>query len=157
MTQSYVLTLKTLKTLGLPWLCGWQQHFAGIVYDQHISTIVFSNWGPGCTFLLWSLVLLLCKCTAPPDCGDFFWHSLNSTTSQGIWLCTSISVCWPAFCLVTPCCTTELSCTSLRSSLQQALQAVSCSFSSLWSFPNSGSILAQVQSPALTVALSSHT
>lgn len=72
MTQSYVLTLKTLKTLGLPCLCGLQQHFAGIVYDQHISTIVFSNWGPGCTFLLWRVVLLLSKCTFPPECGEFF-------------------------------------------------------------------------------------
>lgn len=124
MTQSYVLTLKTLKTLGLPWLCGLQQHFAGIVYDQHISIIVFSNWGPGCMFLLWSVVLLLCKCTVPPECGDFFWHNLNNTTSKGIWPYTSVSLCWSAFCLVLPCCTTELSCTLLRSSLQQSLHAV---------------------------------
>lgn len=50
--------------------------------------------------------------------------------------------------------TTELLCTSLMSSVQQPLRSVSCSFSSLSSFPIlPADISAQALSPGFTVAL----
>lgn len=131
MTQSYFLTLKTLKTLELPWLPGFKQCSAGMYASVQYCFIIEILAACSCS----EVQSLLCKCTVPPVCWDFFLVQFEQHNLPKYPNFTIIALCWSTFYVLIPCYTTELSCVSPMNSFLQSLYSASCFFSSLWSFP----------------------